>query len=235
MHIEQDLSGVSIVGDATLIISGAGKGWYFFLGASFELPAPKIDGTCAFAVGNYKLTQTQLDQFAAYSYNNVGLPPLFHNLKGFFFEGSVKFPPPFPCPNFDFDFGIVSAYMICQMGANCRFGMNFGPVDTYFIAIRALGHLEAGVGMSVVIACAGVSAGVEVEAAFEGLFQSNGNWSVMGDFGITLFGSAYAGWGICDSKCEGTLCDKESVSASIKLGVRGTMTNNGSDFEIYFK
>lgn len=235
MHIEQDLSGVSIVGDATLIISGAGDGWYFFVGASFELPAPKIDGTCAFAVGNYKLKQAQLDQFAAYSYNNVGLPPLFHNLKGFFFEGSVKFPPPFPCPNFDFDFGIVSAYMICQMGANCRFGMNFGPVDTYFIAIRALGHLEAGVGMSVVIACAGVSAGVEVEAGFEGLFQSNGNWSVMGDFGITLFGTAYAGWGICDSKCEGTLCDKESVSASMKLGVRGTMTNNGSDFEIYFK
>ncbi len=235
MHIEQDLSGVSIVGDATLIISGAGKGWYFFLGASFELPAPKIDGTCAFAVGNFNLTQTQLDQFAAYSFNNVGLPAQFHNLKGFFFEGSVKFPPPFPCPNFDFDFGIVSAYMECTIGANCRFGMNFGPVDTYLIGIRALGHIEAGVGLSVVIACSGVSAGVEVEAGFEGIFQSNGNWSVMGDFGITLFGSAYAGWGICDSKCEGDLCSKEQVSASIKLGVRGTMTQDGSDFEIYFK
>lgn len=235
MHIEQDLSGVSIVGDATLIISGAGKGWYFFLGASFELPAPKVDGTCAFAVGHFQLTQKQLDQFAAYSYNNAGLPQQFHNFNGFFFEGTVQFPPPFPCPNFDFDFGIVSAYMICQIGANCRFGMNFGPVDTYFIAIRALGKLEAGVGMSVVIACAGVSAGVQLEAGFEGIFQSNGNWSVIGDFGITLYGSAYAGWGICDSKCEGSLCSKESVSASIGLGVRGTMTQDGSDFEIYFK
>jgi hypothetical protein len=74
-----------------------------------------------------------------------------------------------------------------------------------------------------------------LEAGFEGIFQSNGNWSVIGDFGITLYGTAYAGWGICDSKCEGSLCDKESVSASIKLGVRGTMTQDGSDFEIYFK
>ncbi|MDT8325115.1 MAG: carboxypeptidase-like regulatory domain-containing protein, partial [Bacteroidota bacterium] len=30
LHVEQDLSGTSIVGDATLLISGAGKGWYFF-------------------------------------------------------------------------------------------------------------------------------------------------------------------------------------------------------------
>ncbi|MFZ1729031.1 MAG: carboxypeptidase-like regulatory domain-containing protein [Bacteroidota bacterium] len=235
LHVEQDLSGVSIVGDATLLVSGAGKGWYFFVGATFELPAPKIDGTCAFAVGNFKLTQKQLDQFAAYSYNNVGLPQQFHNFNGFFFEGTVKFPPPFPCPNFDFDFGIVRAYMICQIGVNCRFGMNFGPVDTYFIAIRALGQLEAGVGLSVVIACSGVSAGVILEAGFEGIFQSNGNWSVMGDFGITLYGSAYAGWGICDANCEGSLCDKESVSASMKLGVRGTMTQDGSNFEIYFE
>ncbi len=235
LHVEQDLDGTSIVGDATLLVSGAGKGWYFFCGASFQLPQPKVDGTAAFAVGNFKLTQKQLDQFAQYSYNNVGLPPQFHNFNGFFFEGTVMVPPPVFCPNFDFDFGIVSAYMICQVGANARFGMNFGPVDTYFISIRGIGKLEAGVGMSVVIACAGVSAGILIEPNVEGMYQSDGTWYVLGDFPITLYGTAYAGWGICDSKCEGSLCDKESVSASITLGMKGYVGSDDKYFKFYFK
>jgi hypothetical protein len=235
LHVEQDLDGTSIVGDATLLVSGAGKGWYFFCGASFQLPQPKVDGTAAFAVGHFKLTQKQLDQFAEYSYQNKGLPSQFHNFNGFFFEGTVLMPPPVFCPNFDFDFGIVSAYMICQVGANARFGMNFGPVDTYFISIRGIGKLEAGVGMSVVIACAGVSAGILIEPNVEGMYQSDGTWYVLGDFPITLYGTAYAGWGICDSKCDGSLCDKESVSASITLGMKGYVGSDDEYFKFYFK
>ncbi|MDX9759393.1 MAG: carboxypeptidase-like regulatory domain-containing protein [Bacteroidota bacterium] len=235
LHVEQDLDGTLIVGDATLLVSGAGKGWYFFCGASFTLPQPKVDGTAAFAVGHFKLTQTQLDQFAQYSYQNKELPPQFHNFNGFFFEGTVMVPPPVFCPNFDFDFGIVSAYMICQVGANARFGMNFGPVDTYFISIRGIGKLEAGVGMSVVIACAGVSAGILIEPNVEGMYQSDGTWYVLGDFPITLYGTTYAGWGICDSDCEGSLCDKESVSASITLGMKGYVGSDDKYFKFYFK
>ena len=235
LHVEQDLGGTLVVGDATLLISGAGKGWYFFCGASFTLPQPKVDGTAAFAVGNFQLTQTQLNQFAEYSYNNNPLPPQFHNFNGFFFEGTVMMPPPVFCPNFDFDFGIVSAYMICQVGANARFGINFGPVNTYFVAMRGIGKLEVGVGMSVVIACAGVSAGLLIEPAFEGMFQSDGTWYVMGDFPITLYGTAYAGWGLCDSKCEGALCSKESVSASVTLGIQGYVGSDDEYFRFYFK
>jgi hypothetical protein len=235
LHVEQDLNGTKVVGMATLLVSGAGKGWYFFCGASFELPQPKVEGTAAFAVGRFKLTQQQLDQFAQYSYQNKGLPPQFHNFNGFFFEGTVMIPPPVFCPNFDFDFGIVSAYLICQVGANARFGMNFGPVDTYFIAIRGIGKLEAGVGMSVIIACAGVSAGILIEPNVEGMYQSDGTWYVLGDFPITLYGTAYAGWGICDSKCEGALCDKESVSASITLGMQGYVGSDDKYFRFYFK
>lgn len=235
MHVEQDLDGTYIVGDATLLVSGAGKGWYFFVGASFTLPQPKVDGTAAFAVGNFKLTQAQLDQFADYSYQRKSLPPQFHNFNGFFFEGTVMIPPPVFCPNFDFDFGIVRAYMICQVGANARFGMNFGPVDTYFISIRGIGKLEAGVGMSVVIACAGVSAGILIEPNVEGMYQSDGTWYVLGDFPITLYGTAYAGWGICDSECDGSLCDKESVSASITLGMKGYVGSDDKYFKFYFK
>ncbi|MCZ7558582.1 MAG: carboxypeptidase-like regulatory domain-containing protein [Bacteroidia bacterium] len=235
LHVEQDLDGTKIVGDATLLISGAGKGWYFFCGATFELPQPKVDGTAAFAVGHFKLTQKQLDQFAEYSYQNKGLPPQFHNFNGFFFEGTVMIPPPVFCPNFDFDFGLVSAYMICQVGANARFGMNFGPVDTYFIAIRGIGKLEAGVGMSVVIACAGVSAGILIEPNIEGMYQSDGTWYVLGDFPITLYGTTYAGWGICDSECDGALCDKSSASASITLGMKGYVGSDDKYFKFYFK
>ncbi len=235
LHIEQDFSGTYLVGDATLLISGAGKGWYFFCGASFQLPQPKIDGTAAFAVGNFQLTQKQLDEFASYSYNNVGLPPQFHNFNGFFFEGTVKFPPPVFCPNFDFDFGLVSASLTCQVGANARFGMNFGPVNTYFVAMRAIGHLEAKVGASVVIACAGLKAGLLIEPGFEGMYQSNGTWYVQGDFPITLYGETYAGWGICDSDCEGSLCDKESLSASITLGILGYVGSDDKYFKFYFK
>jgi hypothetical protein len=235
LHVEQDLSGTSIVGDATLLISGVGKGWYFFCGASFELPQPKVDGTAAFAVGDFLLTQEQLDQFASYSYKNKGLPPQFHDFNGFFFEGTVKFPPPVFCPNFDFDFGLVSAHLTCQVGANARFGMNFGPVDTYFIAIRAIGNLEAGVGASIGIACAGLTAGILIEPNIEGMYQSNGVWYVQGDFPITLYGSTYAGWGICDSDCEGSLCDKESLSASITLGLLGYVGSDDKYFKFYFK
>ena len=235
LHVEQDLSGTSIVGDATLLISGAGKGWYFFCGASFELPNPNVDGTAAFAVGDFLLTQEQLAQFAAYSYNNQGLPPQFHDFNGFFFEGTVKFPPPVFCPNFDFDFGLVSAHLTCQVGANARFGMNFGPVDTYFIAIRAIGNLEAGVGASIGIACAGLTAGILIEPNIEGMYQSNGVWYVQGDFPITLYGSTYAGWGLCDSECEGDLCDKESLSASITLGLLGYVGSDDKYFKFYFK
>lgn len=235
LHVEQDLSGTKIVGDATLLISGAGKGWYFFCGASFSLPQPKVDGTAAFAVGHFKLTQKQLDQFAEYSYKNKGLPPQFHNFNGFFFEGTVLIPPPVYCPNFDFDFGLVSAYMICQIGANARFGMNFGPVDTYFIAIRGIGKLEAGVGMSIGIACAGVSAGILIEPNIEGMYQSDGTWYVLGDFPITLYGTTYAGWGLCDSDCEGALCDKSSASASITLGMQGYVGSDDKYFKFYFK
>ncbi len=235
LHVEQDLDGTSIVGDATLLISGAGKGWYFFCGATFSLPQPKVDGTAAFAVGHFKLTQKQLDQFAEYSYQNKGLPSQFHNFNGFFFEGTVMIPPPVFCPNFDFDFGLVSAYMICQVGANARFGMNFGAVDTYFIAIRGIGKLEAGVGMSVVIACAGVSAGILIEPNIEGMYQSDGTWYVLGDFPITLYGTTYAGWGICDSECDGALCDKSSASASITLGMKGYVGSDDKYFKFYFK
>lgn len=235
LHIEQDFSGTTLVGDATLLISGAGKGWYFFCGASFQLPQPKVDGTAAFAVGDFMLTQKQLDEFASYSYNNVGLPPQFHDFNGFFFEGTVKFPPPVFCPNFDFDFGLVSASLTCQVGANARFGMNFGPVNTYFVAIRAIGHLEAKVGASVVIACAGLKAGLLIEPGFEGMYQSNGTWYVQGDFPITLYGETYAGWGICDSDCEGSLCDKESLSASITLGIQGYVGSDDKYFTFYFK
>ncbi|MDT8322867.1 MAG: hypothetical protein RRA94_02060 [Bacteroidota bacterium] len=202
---------------------------------TFALPQPKVDGTAAFAVGDFLLTQEQLDQFASYSYKNKGLPPQFHDFNGFFFEGTVKFPPPVFCPNFDFDFGLVSAHLTCQVGANARFGMNFGPVDTYFIALRAIGNLEAGVGASIGIACAGLTAGVLIEPNIEGMYQSNGVWYVQGDFPITLYGSTYAGWGICDSDCEGSLCDKESLSASITLGLLGYVGSDDKYFKFYFK
>jgi hypothetical protein len=235
LHVETDLSGTTIVGDATLLISGAGKGWYFFCGASFQLPQPKVDGTAAFAVGDFLLTQTQLDQFASYSYNNVGLPSQFHDFNGFFFEGTVKFPPPVFCPNFEFDIGLVSAHLTCQVGANARFGMNFGPVNTYFIAIRAIGNLEAGIGASIGIACAGLTAGILIEPGIEGMYQSNGVWYVQGDFPITLYGETYAGWGICDGECEGDLCNKESLSASITLGILGYVGSDDKYFKFYFK
>jgi hypothetical protein len=67
------------------------------------------------------------------------------------------------------------------------------------------------------------------------MYQSDGTWYVLGDFPITLYGTAYAGWGICDSKCDGSLCDKESVSASITLGMKGYVGSDDEYFKFYFK
>ncbi len=235
LHVEQDLSGTKVKGDATLLISGTGKGWYFFCAATFSLPNPKIDGTAAFAVGNYNLEPEQLNQFKQYSYKNKGLPQQFHEFRGFFFEGLAKFPPPVFCPNFDFDFGLVSAYLICQVGANARFGMNFGAVNTYFVSIRGIANIEAGVGGSIGIACGGLSAGILIDPYIEGMYQSNGEWYVMGDFPFTLYGSSYAGWGICDSDCCCSLCDKSSASASITLGMQAYVGSDDKYFKFYLK
>jgi hypothetical protein len=235
LHIDKDLNGSKVKGDATLLVSGAGKGWYFFCGASFELKDPKYEGSAALLFGNWTLEQNQLDRFAEYSYQNKPLPTQFHTLKGFFFEGSVKIPPPVFCPNFDFDFGLVSAHLTCQIGANARLGMNFGAVNTYYVAFRGIGHLEAGVGGSIGIACAGLSAGLNLEPNIEGLYQSNGSWFVKGDVPLTLYGECYAGWGLCDSDCEGTFCDKSSASANITLGLEAYVGSDDKYFKFYFK
>ncbi|NOY06382.1 MAG: hypothetical protein GXO82_07100, partial [Chlorobi bacterium] len=181
------------------------------------------------------LEPEQLDQFKQYSYKNQGLPQQFHEFHGFFFEGLAKFPPPVFCPNFDFDFGLVSAYLICQVGANARFGMNFGTVNVYFISIRGIANLEAGVGASIGIACAGLSAGLLIDPYIEGMYQSNGEWYVMGDFPFTLYGTTYAGWGLCDSDCCCSLCDKTSASASITLGMKAYVGSDDKYFKFYFK
>jgi len=234
LHIEQELNGTKVEGDATLLVSGTGKGWYFFAGCSFEMPNPKYEGSAALLFGNWTLEAEQLNQFMEYSYKKKPLPSQFHTLNGFFFEGTVKFPPPVFCPNFDFDFGLVSAHLTCQIGANARLGMNFGPVNTYFVAFRGIGKLEAGIGASIIIACAGLTAGIEIEPNIEGMYQSDGTWYVMGDFPITLYGSTYAGWGICDSDCDG-LCDKHTASASILLGLQAYVGSDDKYFRFYFK
>ncbi|MDH7514305.1 MAG: carboxypeptidase-like regulatory domain-containing protein [Bacteroidota bacterium] len=236
LDIDCDLGGTKVKGGGNLLISGTGKGWYFRFYITFKLPTPTVEGSAVFICGNWQMEQEQLDDFAQYSYKNKPLPAQFHNLRGFFFEGTVMVQPSVFCPNFEFNFILVSAYMECMVGANARFGMNFGPeYTTFFIAIRGIIHLEAGVGLSVVVFCAGLTLGIDIEPNIEGVFQTNGDWYVKGQLPIIIYGSCYCGGGFCDSQCEGDLCVKEEASGSIEMGAEAYYGSKDGKDEQYFK
>ncbi|HZV12824.1 MAG TPA: hypothetical protein VFA55_06375, partial [Candidatus Kapabacteria bacterium] len=172
--------------------------------------------------------------FLQYSYKG-SLPPTFSDtINGFYFEGEVSVP--VIIPSIDLDLVIISAHLFINAGADVRMGMNFSNNgNSYYIGLDGFIDAGLGVGGSIIIACGGVSVEVLADVGFDGLYNSNGTWSIDGDASITLTGTAYAGWGLCDADCNGSLCDKSSASVSKTLGVHGHVGSDGESFSFYFK
>jgi hypothetical protein len=230
LNIKKDLSGgASIEGTGNALVDE--DGWYFDAGAKLKLKSPKVDAMAALVFGDHPMDddiKTLVKQYSwVYKHKN-NLPSEFPaTVSGFYFEGEVDVPIPV-IPSFDFNFGIVSAKLWANVGGDLRLAMTFaGDANTYDAGVDLFADVGAGVGASIGIACAGVQAEVLADVALDGQYQSTGDWYVDGSATLTLSGSAYCGFGLCDSDCGG-LCDKEEASASVTVGVNG---HYGTDYK----
>lgn len=233
MQINQTLSGGSTISGAANAVIG-GSGWYFLCGGQMHLKNPVMDGGALIVFGSHDVTQQMRDLCTQYTYQGK-LPASFATrIEGFYSEAMVNIP--VIVPSFDFDFLLVSAHLYATVGADMRLGMNFAsPANTYYTGMTTWIEAGAGLGSSCVVLCAGLSASARAELDYNGQYQSNGNWYIDGTGSITLTGTAYCGWGVCDSDCDGWFCDKEEESGSVRLGVKGHVGNDGRGIEFFFQ
>jgi len=138
-------------------------------------------------------------------------------------------------PDYEFDYILISGSLYVHVGADMRFSMNFYETASVGIGATVFGEAGVSLGGSVVIACAGVSASLLVDVGFDGQLYKNGDYLVQGDIALNLCGSAYCGWGVCDSDCDGVLCDKSEEGGCKGIGVRATLSNDDKKFEFYLK
>ena len=232
LEIEQDLAGTGFVkGSAESVIDA--DGWYFCAGGKITMKGnPYIkNASTAMLFGDYPslndpfITQT----FADYSYTH-SLPKAFQgHISGFYIDGAAEFPVPY-VPNIDINLVVVSGHASVSAGGDFSLGMNFSDAGSTFYTGSALFvNASIGIGGSIGIACAGASFGVNVELAQKGELSSNGDWFLEGTSTLTLTGSAYAGFGCCDSDCDGYWvcpCISDSWSGAVSLQLLAHM---GSD------
>jgi hypothetical protein len=233
LDIDQTLGGEGEVkGTADAVIDQ--QGWYFVAGGSLTLNNPHMNGNVGIMFGSHSVTADLKKTFLAYSYKGT-LPPAFRDtINGFYFEGEISVP--VIIPSVDIDLGIISGHLFVNAGADIRMGMNFSDNgNSYYMGLDGFIDAGFGVGGSIVIACGGISVEVLADVGFDGLYNSNGTWSIDGNASITLTGTAYCGWGVCDSDCNGTFCDSHSASISKTLGVHGHIGTDGESFNFYFE
>ena len=213
-------------------------GWYFFGGLNMGMATPHLQGTAGILFGNYPMTpeiKTTFSKYSGFYKQAKKLPPNFPTtVSGFFVEGEVEIPVPI-FPDFDFDFGLVSAHLKKYIGCDFRLGMQFSEVNKYSVGADIFAKIEAGVGGTVGVACAMLSASACAGIGLNGQYSSNGNWYAQGSGGVTLSGKTTVGWGLCDSKCngienpfgDGDTCSSSSEDASIGIGIEGRYGTQG--------
>jgi hypothetical protein len=228
-----NLGGAMAKGTADVLIDS--DGWYFLTCGTLSLAG--VEAQTAMIFGSYPVTPFVTETFKKYSwvYQNKGaFPPSFPTtVKGFYMEGLLQIP--VLVPTYEFNFLLVSASVHVNVGADIRLAMNFYETASLGMGVTAYGQVGAGVGATVGIACGGMSASAMVDCGFDGLLYRNGEYLVQGDIGLQLCGSAYCGWGVCDSDCDGMFCDESDETGCIDMGLRGTVSNSGMNLGFYFK
>jgi hypothetical protein len=218
------------------------QGWYFFSAGDIAVQNPKSTGTAALLIGNYPTTSHIRDVFAQYSYvyqHRGSLPSSFPAaISGIYFEGMTSIPIQslLGIPNIDIDLVVIAARLWVNAGADFRMGANFSSGNATFSAgmdqLLDAGFSASG---SVVVACGGVAFGALVDQGMDGTFSTTGDWSAELTGDLTLYGEAYAGWGLCSATCGGKFCDKSSWSGSKMFGVKGHMGSDGKYVDFYVK
>jgi len=239
LSMEKDLGYSYIKGQAEAIVDN--EGWYFFAGGELEVYNPNSKGSAGLLIGNHSITDQMKSTFGNYSYvfkHKGSLPMTFPStLKGFYLEGMTSIPVQsiIGLPNIDIDLVVVSAKLWVNAGADMRLSMQFDKALTIGAGMDNL--LDAGFSVSewFVVECASLSFGALLDIGSEGQVNTNGDWAaeLYGD--ITLTGKAKVGWGICDSDCEGKLCDEESWTGSKMFGIKGHVGSDGKYINFYTK
>lgn len=238
LEIEQDLAGTGYIkGSAESVVDA--EGWYFCAGGMITMKGnPYIkNASTAMLFGDYPslndpfITQT----FAQYSYTHT-LPTAFQGqIAGFYIDGAAEFPVPY-VPNIDINLIVVSGHASVSAGGNFSLGMNFTDAGTTFYTGAAVFiNASIGIGGSIGIACAGASFSANLEIAQHGELHSNGDWYLEGTSTLTLTGRAYAGFGCCDSDCDGYYvcpCVDDSWSGAVSLQLLAHMGSDDNYFKI---
>jgi hypothetical protein len=182
-------------------------GWYFLgcgkvTGITLPMGA-KGEVWLALLFGEHAMTTHIKSKFQEYSmsYDVRGqLPDNFPpSVCGFFFEGGVAVS---WGANFEFNAGVVQAYINARLGVDLAFGMHFDSVGVNASAyLMGFAEIEAGLGAGFVVVCAGIEARVSAGIYAVGYIKSDGDWSAAeaaGEAGgfLRLRGSAYVGVGL---------------------------------------
>ncbi|MBM3437396.1 MAG: hypothetical protein FJY07_14415 [Bacteroidetes bacterium] len=237
LSIEKDMGYSHLKGQANAIVDD--EGWYFFAGGELNVYNPKSKGAAVFLFGHHSVTDEMKNSFANYSYvfkHKGSLPMTFpESLSGFYFEGMTSIPVQsiIGLPDIDIDLVVVSAKLWVNAGADMRMSMQFNNGTT--IGAGMDNFFDAGFSVSewFVVECAKLSFGAYLDIGSEGQVSSNGDWAAELTGDITLKGKAKVGWGICDSDCEGKLCDEDSWSGSKMFGIKGHVGSDGKYIDFY--
>lgn len=164
------------------------------------------------------------------------LPPTYLGLfgsgrfNGFYFNAGAQIPLPV-IPNFSIDCEPVATLeMGCDGGIDVRFGANFGS-GTYGVGFDTYVDIYMAGGASAGIICAYGRIGLYLTVGLDGVFQSNGNYTITGNGAVQLEGNVTVGGGMCSVPCNDVTCLHFNVGGSIGLGMQAVISNSGSNFE----
>jgi len=234
----KDFGHGQISGDAEFVVDN--MGWYFYGAGSFVLNSPETKGSAGLIIGDYPSTKNLKDKFKNYSYvykQRGTLPTSFPtSISGFFFEGmgSIPIQSLIGLPDIDIDLGVLEARLWVNAGADFRTGMNFsGGTKTFSVGSDLF--VDAGFSLAAwfIVDCDKIAMGLQTDLGFDGSIATNGDWFLDMLSQISLSGDVKAGYGICDSDCEGKLCDTHSWSGSKTFGVKGHIGSDGKYIDFF--
>ncbi len=239
LSMEKDLGYAYMKGQAEAVVDN--EGWYFFAGGDLNVYNPNSTGSAGLLIGHHSITDQMKNAFKQYSYvykHKGSLPMTFpSSLKGFYMEGMTSIPIQsiIGLPNIDIDLVVVSAKLWVNAGADMRLSMQFDKGLTIGAGMDNL--LDAGFSVSqwFVVECSSLSFSALLDIGSEGQVSTNGDWAAELTGDITLTGKAKVGWGVCDSDCEGKLCDEDSWSGSEMFGIKGHVGSDDKYIKFYSK
>jgi hypothetical protein len=163
------------------------------------------------------------------------LPPTYRGLfgtgrfNGFYFNAGAQIPLPV-IPNFSIDCSPVATLeMGCDGGIDVRFGANFGS-GTFGVGFDTYVDIYMAGGASAGVICAYGRIGLYLTVGLDGVFSTNGNYTITGNGGVQLAGNVTIGGGMCSVPCNDVTCLHFNVGGTIDLGMQALITNSGSDF-----